>query len=325
MKSSLKNMVLMLFVIALVCSGAVAMVYKVTEEPIRQAKIKKNQEALELVLPAFGSLAEAQEVGGCVVTEALVGQDVVGYAVKSSSPNGFNGAIDLMVGFLPDGTINNIEVLAQAETPGLGANMSAKDNVLIGSFKQKDASKLNMTVKKDGGDVDALTAATISSRAYAEAVALAYEAFKMVSAEAEEVFNPASVMPAHDEVFTSEIDGAIVHTATLEGHAVGYGIEASSQKGFNGLVRLFVVFDTEGVIYDIVVLEQNETPGLGSKMCEPDNALIKSLKGKNLARVKLALRSEGGAVDAISSATISSRAYTEAVAEAWQVFKKINL
>lgn len=325
MKSSLKNMVLMLFVIALVCSGAVAMVYKMTEEPIRQAKIQKDREALQLVLPAFDSLAEAQEVGGCVVTEAYVGQEVVGYAVKSSSPNGFNGAIDLMVGFLPDGTINNIEVLAQAETPGLGANMTAKDNALLGSFKSKDASKMKMTVRKDGGDVDALTAATISSRAYTEAVALAYEAFKSVSAEAEEVFDPAEVMPAHDDMFTSEIDGATVHTATLEGHAVGYGIEASSTKGFNGLVRLFVVFDTEGVIYDIVVLEQNETPGLGSKMCEPNNALIKSLKGKKAGRIKLALRGEGGSVDAISSATISSRAYTEAVAEAWQVFKKINL
>lgn len=325
MKSSLRNMVLMLFVIALVCSAAVTMVHSVTEEPIRQAEIAKNREALQLVLPAFDSIEEGENVGGCVVSEATKEGKLVGYAIKSSSPNGFNGAIDLMVGFLPNGTINNIEVLVQAETPGLGANMSSDDNVLLGSFKSKDAATLNMTVKKDGGDVDALTAATISSRAYAEAVALAYEAFKSVAAEAEDGLDVASLMPTHDDIFTSEIEGNVVHTATLEGHAVGYAIEASSTKGFNGLIRLLVVFDTEGVIYDIAVVEQNETPGLGSKMCESDNVLLASLKGKNGAKVKFALKSEGGSVDAITRATVSSRAYTEAVGAAWQVFKKINL
>ena len=75
--------------------------------------------------------------------------------------------------------IININVLEQKETPGLGTKMTDEGNVLLASFKDKNASEINMTVKKDGGDVDALTAATISSRAYAEAVAVAYEAFKV--------------------------------------------------------------------------------------------------------------------------------------------------
>ena len=69
-----------------------------------------------------------------------------------------------------------------AETPGLGANMTNEDNVLLTSFKDKEAGKINMKVKKDGGDIDALTASTISSRAYANAVNRAYQAFLKVSA-----------------------------------------------------------------------------------------------------------------------------------------------
>ena len=84
-----------------------------------------------------------------------------------------------MVGFDTEGTILNINVLEQKETPGLGTKMADEGNPLLASLKEKKVSEVNMTVKKDGGDIDALTAATISSRAYSEAVAVAYEAFKV--------------------------------------------------------------------------------------------------------------------------------------------------
>lgn len=326
MKSSLRNMVLMLFVIALVCSAAVAVVYDMTKEPIAKAQAQKVVDALRSVLPTFDNTPEREEVNGCFVYEATSGDEVVGYAVESTSPNGFNGDVTLMVGVTADGTIYNIEVLSQAETPGLGANMESEDNALLGSFKGKDGAKMTMTVKKDGGDVDALTAATISSRAYAEAVAMAYDTVKGIIEERNAiVVNPAEVLPESDDVFASEVDGVTVYTATKEGHAVGYAIEGSSESGFNGLVRLIVGFEPNGRIYDVKVLEQNETPGLGSKMCEEDNELIKSLRGKRASRVRLALRSEGGDVDALSHATISSRAYVEAVERAVSTFKKIEL
>ena len=324
MKSSLRNMVLMLFVIALVCSAAVAVVYDVTKEPIKRAQEQKVVDALRKVLPAFESVEEMEEREGVYV--ATKGDEVVGYAIEGTSPNGFNGNVSLMVGYTAEGVIYNVEVLAQAETPGLGANMESEGNALIVSFKGKKAEDMTMTVGKDGGDVDALTAATISSRAYAEAVALTYEVFKGVYEEANAVMvNPAEVLPEHDEVFASEIEGVVVYTATKEGHAVGYAIEGTSERGFNGTIRLLVGFEPNGTIYDIDVLEQNETPGLGSRMCEEDNVLLKSLKGKRAHRVKFALRSEGGSVDAISHATISSRAYIEAVESAYKTFKKIEL
>lgn len=325
MKSSLKNMVLMLFVIALVCSAAVSVVYDVTKEPIRQAQQQKVVDALRNVLPAFDNTPERVERDGCAVYEATNGGEVVGYAIESTSPNGFSGNVTLMVGVQTDGTIYNIEVLEQAETPGLGANMVAEGNVLLSSFKGRKGSEMTMTVRKDGGDVDALTAATISSRAYSEAVALAYGVFEGIAEERSAVVvNPAEVLPACEEIFSSEIEGYLVYTATQEGHAVGYAIEGTSEKGYNGVVRLIVGFEPDGRIYDIKVLEQNETPGLGSKMCDEDNSLIKSLKGKRAQRVRFAVRQDGGSVDALTSATVSSRAYTEAVAAAYEVFKKIN-
>jgi electron transport complex protein RnfG len=80
-----------------------------------------------------------------------------------------------MVGFKPDGTIQNIEVLEQKETPGLGTKM--KDDKFLAQFRGKNPSAFNLKVTKDGGEVDALTGATITSRAFGDAVQMAYDEF----------------------------------------------------------------------------------------------------------------------------------------------------
>ena len=184
MKSSLKNMVLVLFTITLLSSAAVGGVYMLTKEPIAQAKVAAVNNALKQVLPEYESTtSQTIEVAELpIVTHtATVADKAVGYAVESISKNGFGGAVRLMVGFDAEGKILNINVLEQKETPGLGTKMADEGNVLLLSLKDKNAAEVNMTVKKDGGDIDALTAATISSRAYAEAVAVAYEAYKVAS------------------------------------------------------------------------------------------------------------------------------------------------
>ena len=176
MKSSLKNMVLVLFTITLLSSAAVGGVYMLTKEPIAQAKVAAVNNALKQVLPEYESTtSQTIEVAELpIVTHtATVADKAVGYAVESISKNGFGGAVRLMVGFDAEGKILNINVLEQKETPGLGTKMADEGNVLLLSLKDKNAAEVNMTVKKDGGDIDALTAATISSRAYAEAVAVA--------------------------------------------------------------------------------------------------------------------------------------------------------
>ena len=182
MESSLKNMVLVLFTITLLSSAAVGGVYTITKEPIAQAKVAAVNNALKQVLPEYeATTSQTIEVNDMAVEAytATVADKAVGYAIKSSSKNGFGGAISLMVGFDTEGNIININVLEQKETPGLGTKMADEGNALQASLVGKNAGKVNLTVKKDGGDIDALTAATISSRAYAEAVAIAYEAFKV--------------------------------------------------------------------------------------------------------------------------------------------------
>ena len=182
MESSLKNMVLVLFTITLLSSAAVGGVYMLTEEPIAQAKVAAVNNALKQVLPEYeATTSQDIEVNTLPIKvhTATVADKAVGYAVESNSKNGFGGEVRLMVGFDTEGTILNINVLEQKETPGLGTKMADEGNVLLASLKDKNAAQINLTVKKDGGDIDALTAATISSRAYAEAVAVAYEAFKV--------------------------------------------------------------------------------------------------------------------------------------------------
>ena len=182
MESSLKNMVLVLFTITLLSSAAVGGVYTITKEPIAQAKVAAVNNALKQVLPEYeATTSQTIEVNDMAVEAytATVADKAVGYAIKSSSKNGFGGAISLMVGFDTEGNIININVLEQKETPGLGTKMADEGNALQASLVGKNAGKVNLTVKKDGGDIDALTAATISSRAYAEAVAIAYEAYEV--------------------------------------------------------------------------------------------------------------------------------------------------
>ena len=178
-------MVLVLFSISLVASLCLGVVNMVTTEPIRLAKEAADKEAVKNVLPEFDAV-EVSSIDSLavVVNKATKGNEVVGYAIKCESKNGFGGVVKLMVGFDTKGTILNVEVLEQKETPGLGTNMAVKGDTVknpLLKLNGKEASKTKLSVKKDGGDVDALTAATISSRAYVEAVAQAYSVFKVVA------------------------------------------------------------------------------------------------------------------------------------------------
>ena len=190
MKSSLKNMVLVLFCITLISSACVGLVNMITADPIARAKEAAVKAALAQVLPEFDATEKSEHTAdelSILAYKATKGGKVVGYAIETVTKNGFSGFVKMMVGFDTKGTILNVNVLEQSETPGLGAKMTEEGNPLLASIQGKEASKINLTVKKDGGDVDALTAATISSRAYAEAVARAYAVFKVAAGWQSEV------------------------------------------------------------------------------------------------------------------------------------------
>ena len=175
MKSTLLNMTAVLFGITLVASAGVGAVNMITAEPIAQAEQAAKTAALNGVLPAFDETA----------AETLT-IDEMPITVYTATKNGFGGAINMMVGFTPDGEVINVNVLKQAETPGLGTKMADADNVLLRSVKgqkleEKKLVNGKLAVAKDGGDVDALTAATISSRAYVDAINRAWMAYKSVA------------------------------------------------------------------------------------------------------------------------------------------------
>ncbi|WP_294596021.1 RnfABCDGE type electron transport complex subunit G [uncultured Rikenella sp.] len=180
MQSSLKNMVIVLGTITLVASAAVGGIYLLTKEPIETAQEQKINDAIAEVLPEFDNVPATEaielEIDGSIVNIYPASKDgnAVGYAVETFSKKGFGGLMTLMVGFLPDGTIKDISVISHAETPGLGDKIQKSKSDFAVQFEGKNPASFRLAVRKDGGDVDAITASTISSRAFTDAVERAY-------------------------------------------------------------------------------------------------------------------------------------------------------
>lgn len=181
-QSSFKNMVLCLFAIGLVCSALLAGVYALTAEPIAAAVAAKTNAAIAQVVPEFdGTPVEAVvEADGVEYTYYSVSKEgqVVAYAIKAAA-TGFGGPVSLMVGVTADGVVYNTSVLSQSETPGLGAKCT--DPAFAGQFKGFNPLEKKLAVKKDGGDVDAITASTITSRAYIAAIRNALSAYQAIT------------------------------------------------------------------------------------------------------------------------------------------------
>lgn len=171
-------MILSLLLISAIMSLALGFVYVQTKTPIEMAQKQKVTDAIKKVVPAFDNDPGQEKtiVKEFEIFPAKKGGQEVGTALKTFSMKGFSGKISLMVGFLPDGTIQNIEVLEQKETPGLGTKMA--EPKFKDQFKGKNPETFKLIVKKDGGDVDAITASTITSRAFCEAVQSAYDVYK---------------------------------------------------------------------------------------------------------------------------------------------------
>ena len=177
LQSSFKNMALSLTIIAMVAAAALAGVYLLTLENINAQK-RAKQEAAKLAV--------------------LNGQE--GFAVETAV-DGFGGQFRVMVGFDAEGNILGYEILEHQETPGLGSHM-------VHWFKNAEKPGQNiigrkggsLTVSKDGGDVDAITAATISSRAFLKAVNQAYADQFGVEAHT----GASQLQPAEEEVVVEE-------------------------------------------------------------------------------------------------------------------------
>lgn len=183
LESSLKNMLLVLTGITAICVALLAYVNELTKEPIAQANAKTLSDAVKAVVPGFDNdpIAEkrVQTVDGVeyAVYPASKGGEFIGAAVESKAM-GFGGDLKVLVGFDAQGNIIDYSLLSHAETPGLGSKADAWfKKGEKGDITGKNPGETPLTVTKDNGQIDAITASTITSRAFLNAVNLAYAAY----------------------------------------------------------------------------------------------------------------------------------------------------
>ena len=192
LESSLLNMALVLTLVAVVMGGILAYVNHLTEGPIAEQKEKALADGIkavmvcnDLVVAKTDEVKQNDAKGKELVYTIYQIQDAKGKdlgAAVESTTMGFGGDLKILVGFDPEGKILGYTLLEHAETPGLGAKadkwfQKGEKGDIIG----KDP-KEPLVVSKDGGQVDAITASTITTRAFLLAVNNAYNTYKATPA-----------------------------------------------------------------------------------------------------------------------------------------------
>ena len=177
LESSLLNMVLVLTAMSLIAGGTLAYINKVTQGPIAEINAKNLQDGIKKVIlgsqPGDLKVEEPVEANGYTLYKTDKGT-----AVKAVT-NGFGGPLEILVGFNEDGNILGYTILATVETPGLGVKADTWfQEGGKGDIIGRNPGEKELAVSKDGGDIDAITASTITSRAFLNAVNAAYQAYK---------------------------------------------------------------------------------------------------------------------------------------------------
>lgn len=223
LESSFANMVIVLTVITVVAAACLGAMNNLTAEPIAASKKAKQEEAIKAVLPEFTIVDEETIVNEQKIFRAYnANGELVGIAIETKEL-GFGGDVTTMVGFDANGTIVDYSLLAHAETPGLGSK-------LVDWFKVKSdirgvgANKMPLRVSKDGGEYDAITAATISSRAFLNSINKAYETYQIARGETPTVdawssatsINPTDSITTTDTATVDTLDIATTPTDTLK-------------------------------------------------------------------------------------------------------------
>ena len=176
-------MVLALFLVSAAASFTLATVYNLTAEPIAQAREAKRQFAIGQVVPDFDELVSQKFLppGGGDSLEfnfAYSGGQLVGIAVNTWTNRGYSGRITAMVGFDTQGRIIDVVHLQHAETPGLGDKIEKGKSDWSDQFIGLHPASDNIRVRQDNGVIDAITAATITARAYSDAIQRAFDTFE---------------------------------------------------------------------------------------------------------------------------------------------------
>ena len=195
LESSLLNMVVVLTLVSVITGGLLAAVNSVTEGPIQEQKDKALADGIKAVMGAddikvtaddkVNSSVDGKDREYIIHRVANASGEPMGVAVESAS-QGFSGDVKILVGLDKEGTIKGYTILEHAETPGLGARaVDWFQDGQKGNIIGQQPSKGKLTVSKDGGQIDAITAATITSRAFLKAVNNAYEVYAIQGADAQ--------------------------------------------------------------------------------------------------------------------------------------------
>lgn len=188
----MKEIFRMMFVLTAICVLAgflLAATNKITKAPIEKSRRAGNLEALKKILPDYDndpvSCACEIKEGGQDFTfyVARKGGKLVGAAFEAASGQGYGGTIRILAGVLPDNTVQGLEILEQNETPGLGAKITEPE--FKTQFAGRSMTDTKWAVTKDGGDIDAITGATISPRAVVAALKAGLDAYNKHRAEIE--------------------------------------------------------------------------------------------------------------------------------------------
>lgn len=189
------SMILTLFLVTFIASGALALVYNFTKEPIQAAILARKMAAISEVVPDFNNNPSDEvkivyfDNDSITLYTAKLNDQIVGTAIESFSDNGFSGKIKIMVGILPTGKISNVSVIEHKETPGLGDKIEKNKSDFSDQFSGKNPINNQLKIIKDGGEINAITAATISSRAFCEAVQKAVDTYKNITFENDSIKN----------------------------------------------------------------------------------------------------------------------------------------
>ena len=184
-------MLIVLTAIAVIAGAALGYANELTSGPIAENKARQLADGIKAVMNT--DEVEVQRVD--TVDASVVYHTSQGVAVQAKDANAFGGTLTILVGFDAKGTILGYQILETSETPGLGAKADKwfqKDGK--GNIIGMNPGQNNMTVKKDGGEVDAITASTITSRAFLRAV---NEAYAAMAPQAEDAQSGATT-PHHE-------------------------------------------------------------------------------------------------------------------------------
>ena len=189
LKSNLPNMVGILTTVAVLCGGILAYVNDLTDAPRKEAAQNALNAGIEQVMGGKCKVEKPDTIIRTVDGKELTyiaSKTDKGTAIQSTDPNGFGGNMTVLVGFNNAGDILGYTILETAETPGLGAKAdkwfqsvenggNSEKSSIIGKNPAKN--QLRVTKDNDGGEIDAITASTITSRAFLRAVQEAYNTY----------------------------------------------------------------------------------------------------------------------------------------------------